>query len=450
MATYYSLLFIAVCVLAYGWTVKAWPLSIDATLFARENNQTPSYNDPASNYFTRQFQNPSGVMSVLLLLGGDIVQKAVAQLTGGRHDVLTPAVFSFGWVAYAVGSIATAAGDGSFLPKPDYPGYVVTVRNPKNKVGSGDHRENQSWILGRLLRDLELAVERGKGNDLLKSGLMVTVYKIDPCEGKSYKPLKPKRDWIWWSAVWGITAQLGIASGPWALKGNWSIFLILLVGNTLATLTACLPSMRMGRSGFRKKSTNWYALTRGNGHKHVFIIVPDTNETDVHEDEVTNLSSLPHLDEMAICTYRANTSTRILLGVLAFFWVMLLIATGGLTDDTWWLLGAGFLGTILNILVSSLPRTPEAHGMPLEKPINKFGYRGSRAGAKPKVREVLLQLERVYPGVGHALKPLFFTGLPSDVDQEWNGDDVSWESAQRRLNEVRREQQPQNLTPPTT
>ena len=53
-----------------------------------------------------QWFNPGDILSLLLLIGGDIVQKAIAQLVG--HEVrlpgssiqlsLTPVAFSFGWV----------------------------------------------------------------------------------------------------------------------------------------------------------------------------------------------------------------------------------------------------------------------------------------------------------------------------------------------------------------
>jgi hypothetical protein len=44
---------------------------------------------PSQNRWSR----PADVFSVLLILGGDIVNKALAQLTG---DAITPVTFSFG------------------------------------------------------------------------------------------------------------------------------------------------------------------------------------------------------------------------------------------------------------------------------------------------------------------------------------------------------------------
>jgi hypothetical protein len=46
-----------------------------------------------STGFANQWQHPREAFSVLLLLGGDVVQKALAQSTGGRLPVPS---FSFG------------------------------------------------------------------------------------------------------------------------------------------------------------------------------------------------------------------------------------------------------------------------------------------------------------------------------------------------------------------
>ena len=46
-----------------------------------------------SSEFLDQWTHPGGVFSVLLILGGDVVGRALAQLAGPR---LTPVSFSFG------------------------------------------------------------------------------------------------------------------------------------------------------------------------------------------------------------------------------------------------------------------------------------------------------------------------------------------------------------------
>lgn len=46
-----------------------------------------------SGEFSNQWTHPTDVFSVLLILGGDIVHRALAQLAGSK---VTPVAFSFG------------------------------------------------------------------------------------------------------------------------------------------------------------------------------------------------------------------------------------------------------------------------------------------------------------------------------------------------------------------
>jgi hypothetical protein len=107
--------------------------------------------DPAltAAEFQLQWHNPKEVTAVLLIIGGEIVQKALAQLTGGR---IVPVAFSFGWVAYAFSTIVAMVGEGRLMPEPDYPCKVINTEN-------GYTRENRSWIIGRMLRDSEPALD---------------------------------------------------------------------------------------------------------------------------------------------------------------------------------------------------------------------------------------------------------------------------------------------------
>jgi hypothetical protein len=54
-----------------------------------------------------QLTNPGDIFSVLLLLGPEVIQQAVAQLAGRS---ITPVAFSFGWVAYSVRALAAVVG----------------------------------------------------------------------------------------------------------------------------------------------------------------------------------------------------------------------------------------------------------------------------------------------------------------------------------------------------
>lgn len=350
------------------------------------------------------------------------------------------------WVAYAVGSLSTAIGDGVFLPAPESGGLIVNVgdvdKHDRRIIGSGDRRDNRAWMIGRLIRDLQIKTERAKkriDKDLLDAGLLVTIYQLDHCTGKSYKPGRPKKDWLWWSFAWAIPCQLVVACVPWIVSRNWSIFLITSVGNVLAMLTASLPSMR--KATFRKHSRQSYALTRGNGHKHVFIIIPNTTRAyvDGESNKKKHASLLPHLEDMASSRESASTATRILSAVSAVLWVLLLLAIAGLKSDTWYLFGAGMVGMIVNVLLSGYPRDPAAYGLPLVQVMDgEFGFKKQVDDDRLGVQDVLLQLEKAYPGAGHALRGIFFTGLPSERDLKWTDAkevEVNLESAQGRLND---------------
>lgn len=416
-----------------AFVLTTWSLhnSFSNSQSSYEDRSQICTRDSAGSYFKGQFSNPEGILAVLLLVGGDTVQKAVAQMTGGRHSVFTPGVFSFGWVSYAVSMVASACGDAIFLPKPEQSGYVVNVgsadKNGFESLGSGDRRENRSWRLGRLMRDLELSRKKDEDKVKPKSGLFVTVYNLNPADEDARVHLK--KDKLWWSFAWAIPIQLGIACIPGIRQGDWSILLITAAGNVLAIFTASLPAMRNVQ--YREKSRQSYALTRGNGHRHVFIIRPNSYAEDA--------SKLPYLDELAVNIERASWAARILSFLSAVCWIMLLVAVGGLKSGTWWLLLAGTFGMLMNILVSSIPRKSAAYGLPLGEPIDCFGFTESSSKSPKRARDVLLELEQKYPGAGHALKPVFFTSsLPNKHDEIWDEPDYSWRTAKQRLKEASR------------
>lgn len=99
----------------------------------------------ATSQVLSQWTSPHDVLSILLLLGGDVVQQALAQLSGGW---LTPVPFSFGWVACAMNALLLAIGNRPLMP-------VSTENVIVVNVASGNSRHNQSWIIGRVLRDFE-------------------------------------------------------------------------------------------------------------------------------------------------------------------------------------------------------------------------------------------------------------------------------------------------------
>ncbi|KAE8153290.1 hypothetical protein BDV25DRAFT_137045 [Aspergillus avenaceus] len=379
-----------------------------------------SEDNEASGLFRSQFSNPKEVLSVLLLIGGDVIQKAVAQMAGPTF--FTPVAFSFGWVSYSFNSLMDAVGDGTYLPEPDYPGSVVVV-------GSGDTRKNQAWVIGRLIRDLEMEVENGFSskwqdeatNEIVNegaSGLLITVYESLPARQgnflNGYAPKEPKKDALWWTYFPITLTQLVVGAIPWITSGNWAVFFVTACGIVLALVTGSLRTLFQEKYVCRDHSRQIYAITRGNGHRHVFLILPNSRDG--------NKSSLLYLDDLASAVQHGGWKTRLISIMLATLWIGFLVTVGGIDQSTWYLLGIGGLGMVHNVFVAGWHRASEAHGIPLQRAQrirNEFGRR-KKGGKRPRVMDVLLELEDAIPEAGLSLIDLFFPGAlrPEEI-QIW-------------------------------
>ncbi|KAL7936131.1 hypothetical protein V8C35DRAFT_296954 [Trichoderma chlorosporum] len=380
------------------------PMPLKRFIERRENGS----QDPTPAIFLEQMENPSEVFSVLLIIGGDIIQKAIAQLAGEKITLVS---FSFGWVAYAFNALMSAFGDGQLMPDPDYPAVVITA-------SSGIKKTNNSWVLGRLIRDLEFEVEKqfetwtesvkedGKLVDKLASesdsGMLITVFEAGENPGVQ------KWDKCWALFFIVLPTQLVIAAVPVITKRNWSILFLTVVGTILAVVTGSLREWRLQKYSCRKNSSETYIITRGNGHPHVFVICPGPN------------SGL-YLYDLAGAARRADLRTRISSVILAILWLVFLITAGGLKTDTWFLLAVGAVGMAQNILVAGLPRKPDATGIPLRQRMPTFGRR-KRDQNRPKVMSVLFDIEAELPGIGLAVRREYFPdyALREDEIKQWN------------------------------
>lgn len=208
----------------------------------------------AASELSSQWKNPGDILSLLLLIGGDIVQKAIAQLFGvyvqpttrWPRIYLTPVAFSFGWVGYAFTSITSVSGDKQLMPSAD--GHSIIIN-----CSSGYGRVNRSWLLDRILRDHELEVETRPGpeaaklNDSelkknaglnehkpLRISLRIDIFNLND------EPATPSIDHVWVFGWLTIAAQLGISIAPWVLYDDWAIFLITASGTLFALLTGSL------------------------------------------------------------------------------------------------------------------------------------------------------------------------------------------------------------------
>jgi hypothetical protein len=338
-----------------------------------------TYGLPSSTAFLRlQWANPAEIMPLLLIIGGDIVQKALAQLSGGYF---VPVPFSFGWVAYSFSVLTAVFGGGKITPLPDCPSVVTNAQ-------SGYRRENRSWVLGRLLRDFETPCES-------KTALRVVVFKTHG--------LTANRDWIWYSGVATMIIQMAMAIVPFVLKGNWVILMVTLVGTLLALAEGALPQWRSEKWAARQNSKKTVTLSRGNGSQHAMVIIP-CGEKEPGHDEILDL------EDLAGPRVMLQSHTRTLITIFALMRFALLICVGGLKEDAWWLLAIGAIGTVQNVVAATAPRPASAHGLDLKEIATFEGN---------KVMDVLKEVEDNYPHVGASLLPTFFPGALRTDEEKW-------------------------------
>ena len=404
-----------------------------------------------------QWQNPGDILSLLLLIGGDVVQRAIAQLFGiyiqpcrnGPRLYLTPVAFSFGWVGYAFASLASMISDKQLMPsEPDCPSIVINC-------STGYGRTNRSWLLGRILRDHELAVEKNPGSeyaDLATTGKMISL-RIDIFEIQ--EDWQPQIDRVWVLGWLTIIAQLGVSIAPWIRYGDWGIFLATASGTVFALLTGSLRQWRLekwaghalNQPGSTKNKTKTVCLTRGNGHRYAMILIGKGTARD--------------LEALATATSESLIETPWLLGGLAVLWSCLLVTVSGLQQNTWFLVLIGSMGMVQNIYASAARRSSGALNMRL----TPYAQRPSIVGLGfdwpyddensdeevgdqtqqwrqaldyqmvPGVRGAIRELEKTFPKAGVALMQEFFPALVKYEPERYrtNAEKKFWKKAFREF-----------------
>ncbi|KAK8124176.1 hypothetical protein PG999_004094 [Apiospora kogelbergensis] len=381
------------------------PLSM-ISLLARQQSEV-------SSQIRAQWAEPSDIMSLLMLVGADVVKGALAQQTGGSDWLPPPVVFSFGWVSYSFSAILAAIGNKTFLPAPELPALVLSTE-------WGYHRVNSSWVISRLLRDFEefwmpaevkarlvqMMAEAG-GRRRRRVGLCVSVFEASPDKQAGV----PDRDLLWYSGYAVAALQLAVAAIPWALYGAWEEFAVTAFGTALAFLTASLPHWTQERWSCSRDSRKTFVLTRGNGAQHAVVIIGAGRGLDL-EDLATSSEGLP-----------GKTGTPIMYSGLAVLWCILLITVCGIENLTWFLLAVGTIGMIHTIIVAGAPRQPGLFGIHLR-------YRD--VFAQPKVMKTLQELEMAYPGCGRSMIKTFFPGDLHEEEKLW------WQAAKKREDTVKK------------
>ncbi|KAK7032593.1 hypothetical protein VNI00_012856 [Paramarasmius palmivorus] len=344
--------------------------------------------------------NPSDTLSVLLLIGGDVVLKAIAQLTG-----LCAAPFRLGRLLLQ--HPHDCLGRRSPHASTDYPAKVINVK-------SGFARDNRSWVLGRLLRDHDIQPLDGQ------YALCITVYQVAP----NAKPGVPELDWCWWLGVVTIIIQLGVSAIPFAVFGDWSIFLVTVAGTILSLLTSTLPQWGSEKWACRRKTDKVFCLTGGNGQRRVMVILSNGNALD--------LEDLAGAESPMVARNRTRGAfglpiaflfTQAASLFLAALWILMLITVTGIKEHAWFLLLVGGFGMLQNALAAGAVRRPGTSGVHLEE-VEAFKTR--------KVMWTIMDFEKAYPKAGRSLLEEFFPGKLRPAERAWwDGDKVEFDQQRK-------------------
>ncbi|RVX71624.1 hypothetical protein B0A52_03808 [Exophiala mesophila] len=369
--------------------------------------------------FKAQWSSMGDVFSVLLILGGDVIERALAQLVGSG---ITPVAFSFGWVAYAVSAVNSAVGENRLMPLPDCDCKVINRK-------TGYDRGNTSWIIGRIMRDFESWKDDDtpendrigdKVNAVIESvwkyqkkeadkehegsgafvprpaqaGLCISVWEALPT-----KKGHPGRDFVYYIGFITTIVQLGIAAIPCGLYGDWGIIMVTGAGIILSFLSGSLPQWKEEKWACRENAKKDVIITRGNGAQHALLILGSQGGLDL-EDLAAGQTNLD---------FSKSWATRLVVIGLATMWVLLLVTASSLADNAWFLLAVGGIGILQNIYVAAWRRNPRQFGIPLK-------YKESIM--ERKVMDALYTAEQKYPRTGLNLLPTFFPGKLRDGEQK--------------------------------
>lgn len=334
-----------------------------------------------------KWSNPTSVLSILSVIGGDIVQSAITQLCSSHPHFFTPVALSFGWVAYAFSAILCAIGSRRFAPDPSCSCSLIDV-------STGHARDVKSWPLSRLVRDYEFPGET-------PLGLTITFYETSP-----NKPCGvPDRDWVYYSGVIVIMLQLAIAIIPGAMFGNWMILIITASGTLLVQVQAAFPQWRKELWAARtipEEASEVVCLTKGNGSAYVMVV----------KSEGTGLR-LADLASGREVTSRTTVPATFLFAIL---WLIHLFCMTGVVNNSWYSILIGGLGMLQNAIASGARRRPGALGFHLKR-VNEV--------QNNKVFDALKQAEAIESKVGVVLTDVFFPGGLRSDEEAWKRERIA-------------------------
>ncbi|KAK7449707.1 hypothetical protein VKT23_013180 [Stygiomarasmius scandens] len=334
-----------------------------------------------------QWQNPSDILTILMVIGGDIVRSALAQLASSHPRPFIPVAFSFGWVAYAFSAILSAVGSHRLAPQPDCDCKLIDIT-------TGYSRVIHSWNLARLVRD-------HKPQNDTQRGLTITFFTTSRQKDTGV----PDRDWVYYTGLSIIISQLVIAVIPGALYGNWLILVLTVSGIMLTQVHGSVAQWRQELWGARsipKGKREVVCLTKGNGSAFVIVI-----RSEGYGLRLADLAGAREVySERTIWTTFA----------LAVLWLVHLLTMQSVQDNSWFSLAIGFIGMLQNVVAAGVRRDPAALGFHLENRIEIH---------KEKVFAALQEAEKREPKVGLALLDIFFPGGLRSEEEAWKQRTIS-------------------------
>ena len=388
----------------------------------------------SSHEIKSQWKSPSNILSIFLIVAGNIVGEALDQLSGPG---IAPIVFSFGWVSYAVKAFTSAIGLHKLIAPPS----KASPSSHAINIDTGRSCKNRSPTLERIMRDfdywkpneLKRADKRFQQEQYEKrrqrrdTASNITDRSLfydnvdDDDDGSSDRdeiPLRiclfsasrshaaghPTKDRLWYSGTVIAIIQLGIAAIPCGLYGQWASLMITGVGTILAFTTGALPQFGKEKWDCKRHSTKTVALTRkaqaGGGGRDVIVIRGVGSGLDLEEMAQGGRWKNQTLSRSKVGSPAVWPWTRSATGLLAACWIVLLITAAGIRGNSWYLVGVGTLGLAQNAFVADAPRTPEAQGIHLdyEETIQEDSVEKTLRNAEERYKKMGKALGRVlYP-----------------------------------------------------